>query len=77
MDVLTDNDAILLLLQYLFMRIGEPDALALRAVVRLDDIPPLLLLFLSAIDEDAGLVGQDEGLREEAVLSRKSVLHLR
>jgi hypothetical protein len=45
--------------------------------VRFDYVPPLLLLLLRVVDENAGLVGKDEGLREEIVLSGETVLHLR
>lgn len=75
-DVFTHDDAVLLLLQYLLGRVGQPDALALRAVVRLDDVPPLALLLLGVVGEHAGLVGQDEGLGEEVVLALEAVLHL-
>ena len=77
MNVLADDDAVLLLLEYLFVRVGKPNALALRTVVRLYYVPPLALLLLGVVGEHAHLVGQDEGLREEVVLPREAVLHFR
>ena len=77
MDVLANNDAVLLLLQNLFIRIGKPYSLSLRAIMRLYYIPPLLLLLLCVVDEDADLVGQDEGLGKEVVFSGEAMLHLR
>ena len=38
------------------MGVGQPYTLPLRAVVRLDDVPTLLLLFLGVVDEDACLI---------------------
>ena len=77
MNVLADDDAVLLLLEYLFVRVGKPNALALRTVVRLYYVPPLALLLLGVVGEHAHLVGQDEGLWEEVVLPREAVLHFR
>jgi hypothetical protein len=76
MNVLADNDALFLFLQNFLCRIGQPDAFTLGAIVRFDYVPMFFLLFLCIVHEHAGLVGQDEGLGEEVVLSLETVLHL-
>lgn len=74
-NVLAHHNALLLLLQDLLVRTGQPNALALRTVMRLDDVPMLLLLLGGIFSEHADLAREDEGLGEEVVLSGEAMLH--
>lgn len=77
MDVLADNDALFLLLEDLLGTVGNPDALALGLVVWLHDVPLAGFLFLRVVDESRCFIRQDIRDREEVVVTRMLIFHLR
>jgi hypothetical protein len=75
MYILAHHYAILLLLQYLLDRVGQPNTLSLRTIVRFNNIPAFSFGLLSLFSEYADFVGQNESLWVEVVLAWEAMLH--